>query len=255
MKKLTYAIVTLFLVLPLLAVLYLSVVTQWSFPALWDAEFTLRGWSHVFRSGDGLGNSLLLSLFISSLIASLATVFGFMASKELMFTPRFTRLLSLAYYPYLIAPVVLGSMLQYYFIRLGLSGSLGGVLLAQGLFIVPYSVLLLSTFWNERIRQTAFQASTLGASTRQLFVTILIPMARPWLILCYAQCFLISWFEYGITQVIGVGKVPTLTIRTMQFVREADPHQAARAAGLMVLPVILLLIVNQRLFIQRAEVA
>ncbi|MCB0682427.1 MAG: ABC transporter permease subunit, partial [Saprospiraceae bacterium] len=123
----------------------------------------------------------------------------------------------------------------------------------QVLFVFPYGLLFLSTFWNDRLKQTAFQATTLGASSWQLYRSVLIPMARPWLFICFVQCFLISWFEYGITQLIGVGKVPTLTIRTMQYVREADPHQAALASCLMVLPVLLLLVVNQRLFLKRVD--
>ena len=253
MKRIGYLLTASFLLLPLLTIGYLSVTTLWTFPKQWQGPFTMQYWSGLFQSGNALAASLALSLGVSITIAGSATVFGFVVSKQLAFGAKTGRLLRLAYFPYLIAPVVFGSMLQFYFVRLGLTGSIAGVWLAQVLFVFPYGLLFLSTFWNDRLKQTAFQATTLGASNWQLYRSVLIPMARPWLFICFVQCFLISWFEYGITQLIGVGKVPTLTIRTMQYVREADPHQAALASCLMVLPVLLLLVVNQRLFLKRVD--
>jgi len=244
-------LVLLLVLLPLFTILYLSLVTQWSYPQLLKADYTLRYWRDLLADRDGLPGSLLLSLFIATFQGSMATTFAFPVSRQLMEQPRLRRLLKLAYYPYLIAPVVLGTMLQVYFIQLGLNGALAGVLLAQALFIIPFSVLLLSTFWNERTRQIAFQASSLGAGNWQLYRTVLLPMAQPWLLLSFTLCFLVSWFEYGITQLIGVGKVETLTIRVMQYVQEANPHQAALAACLMIVPVVALLLVLLRIFIKR----
>lgn len=230
-------------------------VSAWSYPQLWSARFTTNNWLGLFRADNPLLHSLLLSLSVSVTIAVTATVFGFTVSKQLLFSEKYQKWVRLAFYPYLIAPVVLGSMLQFYFVRLGLTGTLGGVLLAQALFILPYSVLLIATFWSDRVRQLAFQASSLGASSWQVNRTVLLPLARPWLVLCLVQCFLISWFEYGITRVIGVGKVPTLTIQAMHFVKEANPHQGALAACLMILPVLLVLVANQHLLIKREQPA
>jgi putative spermidine/putrescine transport system permease protein len=52
---------------------------------------------------------------------------------------------------------------------------------------------------------------------------------------------LISWFEFGFTNFIGVGKVQTLTIKVYQFVLEANPYLAALASCLLLFPPILLL--------------
>jgi len=237
----------MFIGLPLLTVGYLSVVTAWQFPQLWDAPFSFRHWQSLLEDTNQLGRSLGLSLLISGSLALVGTALGFWVSRELCFRLQRRSWLQLAYYPYLIAPVVLGAMLQFYFVRWNLTGSILGVMLAQLLFIFPYSVLLLATFWSEEVRKLALQAHSLGASDRQVNRQIIFPLARPWLILSMVQCFLISWFEYGITQLIGVGKVPTLTIQVMHFVKEANPHQAALAASLMLLPLLFVLLANRRL--------
>lgn len=253
MKKLHLYIVLIFIISPVLTIIYLSVVSSWSFPQLWQADFTINFWKGLVQSDNELKKSFIQSLFISTSLALLATLFGFSMSKQIMLNKKLHGLLQLSFYPYLIAPVVLGSMLQFYFVRWGLTGTLPGVMIAQLLFIFPYSVLILSAFWNDRIKKIAFQANCLGASNHQVNRSILMPMAKPWLLLCLVQCFLISWFEYGITQLVGVGKVETLTIKTMHFVKEANPHQAALAACLMIFPVLLILIFNQRLIANKTS--
>ena len=253
MKRLLYISTGILLMLPLVAILFLSVVGRWSGQHLLPEYFTLEHWSGLFSLQSNLGRSFLTSLGISFTIAAFSTTFGFMISRQLSELSKNKGLIQLAYFPYLIAPVVFGTMLQFYFNKVSLTGSMGGVWIAQLLFIFPYSVLLLSTFWNARIRQIGFQATTLGASNWQVYRQVFIPMAKPWLFISFVQCFLISWYEYGITQLIGVGKVKTLTVQAMLFVKEANPFLAGLAACLMVLPVLVLLAVNKQIFLKRTE--
>lgn len=254
MKILSRYIVPLFVVLPLISIIYLSLVSVWTFPDLLDAQFTGKVWGGLFTGNAALLASFGLSLFISGTLAVVATAFGYFISKFLLFELRKRSWIQLAFYPYLIAPVILGAMLQFYFVRWGLTGTVAGIMIAQAFFILPYSVLLLSTFWTEQLRQLAFQAYSLGANSQQVNREILFPMAKPWLLLSLVQCFLISWFEYGMTQLIGVGKINTLTISTMRYVKEADPHQAALSACLMIIPVLIILVINQRLFRKRTAI-
>lgn len=245
MRKIIYISTGFLLLFPLLVLAYLSVVTNWSFPQLINGHFTLTYWLATFSSSNELLSGFVTSFFIAISIASLATALGFVVSLYIMFHKYQQKLVPLAFYTYLISPVVFGAMLNYYFIRMDLTGTLTGVLFAQWLYIFPYSILLFSTFWNERVKQLAFQSFTLGASKTQSFIKILIPLAKPWLLLCFIQCFLISWFEYGITKVIGLGKISTLTTETMKFINEANPHLAAVSAGLMIFPLLLIFVMAQ----------
>lgn len=240
------------LLFPLGVLIYVSVVRQWTYPQFFDSQFTFEHWGNTLGGQNQLVGSFFLSAGIALLIAFSCTFFGFVLSRYLMYSRLGHRLLALAYFPYLIAPVILGAMLQFYFIRTGLSGKLAGVLLAQFLFVFPYAVLFFSGFWNDRTRNLEGQAATLGASNWQILRKVLVPAGREWLVICFFQCFLISWFEYGITSLIGIGKVPTLTIQTMQYVGEANPYVAAVAACLMVLPLVALLAVNRKVFLRNS---
>jgi putative spermidine/putrescine transport system permease protein len=63
--------------------------------------------------------------------------------------------------------------------------------------------------------------------------------------LCFFQTFLFSWFEFGLTNMIGVGKVQTLTVRVYGFLQEANPFLAAVSSLLLMIPPFVLLLINR----------
>jgi putative spermidine/putrescine transport system permease protein len=248
-----YSLVVVLICVPIAALIYLSLARQWAFPALLGGEFSLENWGLALGGTQGLAGSFLLSTAIAVSIGMACTLGGFVVSRYLNYHPRGRFLISLAYYPYLIAPVVLGVMLRFYFIKMGISGTVYGVWLAQFLFIFPYSILFFGGFWTPRTQAMEAQALTLGANPWQVFMRVLLPAGREWLYICFFQTLMFSWFEYGVTQYAGIGKVPTLTVRTMQFVKEANPHFAAVAACLMVLPLLAFALLNQRLLYRNPQ--
>jgi len=190
---------------------------------------------------------MLLSLGIASLISVTSTLIGGLISVALHYGKSSTsRLLALGYFPYAIAPVVLGSMLQYYFLRIGLFGSMGGVLLAQSFITIPFAVLIFSSFWSDHTTRLSAQARTLGASKKAILYGVIIPSARQWIILCSVQCFLISWLEFGLTRVIGAGEVRTLTVSIMALASQASIYEAAVACCLMLVPPVLLFLAQHK---------
>jgi putative spermidine/putrescine transport system permease protein len=251
MRRLLQIVLLLLVVFPALVLLWLSLAKEIGYPSFFDSSFTFDFWKNVFTGGEGLLKSLLWSLGIAFFVAMVSTVFGFIISKKMASSDFGQRSLQLAYLPYLIAPVVLGAMLQFYFTRLGCTGSVIGVMMAQLIFIMPYAVLVFSGFWTPHIKQLAFQATTLGASNHYVLRHIVLPVARSWFFLTFSQCFLISWFEYGITELIGVGKVQTLTIKSMVYVKESSPQYGAVAACMMIIPVLLLFVINSRVFLKK----
>ena len=251
MRRVIFFLIRALLLMPIATLVYLSLQNAWRFPVLWSGSLSWQHWQNTWNGTNGLLDSLLISLGLSGSVALLCASMGFAVSGVVMRQSSSRLWLSLAYFPYLIAPVVLGAMLQFYFVRIVLSGSMSGVMIAQCLFVFPYAVLFFSGFWNPRIRQIMAQARTLGAAPTQVLLRILWPMGRPWLVMGVFQCFLLSWFEYGLTRLIGVGKVPTLTIQTLYYVQEANPHLAAVASLLMVFPTLCLLMINRQVFFRK----
>jgi putative spermidine/putrescine transport system permease protein len=81
---------------------------------------------------------------------------------------------------------------------------------------------------------------------------VLLPLSREVLQLGFLQTFLLSWFQYGLTLLIGAGKVQTLTLRVYSLVGEANPAYAAVASCLLVAPPAVLLLLNRRLLARMA---
>ena len=253
-KRITQGLMSLIWVLPFLLLLVLSAGRKWPFPALVPQEWDLTYWAAALSPGDNLNESLLGSLLLSLSIAAMATGLGFVSSRQIAYHPRKNRWLLLAYFPYAMAPVILAACLQYYFLVLGWSGKWGGVWLAQLCITYPFAVIYFSGFWNPHMRSMEQLVITLGGSFWQAFRKVLLPMSRSALLVCFFQTFLISWFEYGLTSLIGVGKVQTLTVKVFQYVQEADIFLAALAGCLLFLPPLILWWMNKRwLFRQEAN--
>jgi putative spermidine/putrescine transport system permease protein len=188
----------------------------------------------------------LTSILISTLTASLATAVGFMVSKTLAYHPRRPIFEILTYLPYAFSPVVYAYCLNFFFNKANLTGNTEGVVLAQFILTFPFAIILFLNHWNAEMKAVEQLTYTLGGSVFQVYQRVLLPMSKPILTLCFFQTFLISWFEYGLTSVIGLGKVPTLTIKVYQFIGESNIYFAALASCLLVFPPLILMWFNRK---------
>ncbi len=234
------------LLIPIMYLLLLSFSHDWMYPALLPTHYSASNWLAMLDGRSGLAHSLLISLLISSLVAACATATGFILSGIVGRHPRKKGWIIFCYFPFVMSPVIYALLLKHFFILAGLSGTVVGVLLAQGLMAVPYSIILLQAFWDDRITGLLHVSYTLGAGRRETFEKVILPVARPHLLLCFFQLFLLSWFEFGLTQVIGVGKIRTLTLAVYEYVGEANPSYAAISSLLILLPPVILLRLNKQ---------
>ena len=161
------------------------------------------------------------------------------------------RWVTLSYLPYALPPVLSAVLLQPLFIRLHLSGSLAGVGVGLLLITVPFCTLFFRSFWGQQADQYEQLSRTLGCSPIQTFRQVLLPLARPLLITCLFQTFLIAWFDFGLTNYLSIGKVRTLTVQVYLYVGEANSRLAAVASLLLLIPPALLLWLNQRAIVRR----
>lgn len=234
------------LLFPVVYLLVLSLAERWLFPSVFPASLTLERWRSLFTGTNDLFYSLLLSLAIALSVAVLSTLSGFYTSRHLAYHPRRSLWMQLSFFPFVLSPVIYAAVLYYYFIELDLAGNVVGVILAQLLIAYPYSVILFSGFWGNRMRKMEKLVRTLGGSRWQTYTKVLLPMAQGLLLVCFFQTFLISWFEYGLTTIIGVGKVQTLTLKVFQYINETNFYNAAMSSSLLVLPPIILLYFNKK---------
>lgn len=244
------AVVCLF---PFAYLLVLSVGEQWTFPALWPPTWRPERWVRVLTGTGALGPSLLLSLGISLTVAIVATTAGFVTGKFIAYHPRRRTLLFLAYVPFTMSPIILGTCLMYLFLRAHLVGSAVGVIAAQTMFAYGFSIIFFTSFWTKRVRALENVVRTLGGTAREAYGRVLVPLATEMVLICFFQTFLISWFEYGLTLLVGAGKVQTLPLQVYAYINEANIYFAAVAGCLLVVPPVALLWANKRLVLSDAR--
>jgi len=224
----------------------LSLATSWRFPALWPDGLTRTHWTDLSSSGGNWATSAATSLLLATGVGLASTLAGFLTARQLATHPRRRLWLILAYFPYAFSPVIYAHCLKFFFNVSDLSGTIPGVLLAQFILTYPFAILLFFNHFDHTLRAMESLTYTLGGSARAAFWRVLVPISRPVLLICFFQTFLISWFEYGLTAVIGLGQVRTLTIAVYQYIGEANAFVAALASCLVILPPLLLLWLNQR---------
>ena len=239
-------LVALLFAAPLAALVVRALADQWRAPALLPQEIGLRGFDVAFGGGAAaaaLGTSLLLAC--ATTIAALAL--GWPAARVLgeRRLGRPAVVFVVLALPLLVPPYAIGSGLTEWFIRLGLAGTLAGLLLAHLVLVLPYVIVVLLSGFGARLTELEEMARTFGAGPLTRFASVTVPSIRPTVAAAALLGFLVSWSQYGSSLAVGAGR-PLLPVLLVPFVG-ADPQVAASLALLFLAPAVLALVVAARL--------
>ncbi|WP_338868307.1 ABC transporter permease subunit [Spirosoma sp. SC4-14] len=239
--------------LPFVLLALLALGQHWRFPEVIPAAVSTDALARIVATDSDLSTGLLLSLGIATIVSVLSTGLGFIVARAMSQSTHPARWITLSYLPYALPPVLLAVLIQPYIIRLHLSGSLTGVIVGLLLITIPFCSLFFRSFWSEQAIHYEQLSRTLGCNQFQAIRLVLIPLARPLLITCLFQTFLLAWFDFGLTNYLSVGKVRTLTVQVYLFVGEANSRLAAVASLLLLLPPALLLWLNKRAIFRQMQ--
>lgn len=141
------------------------------------------------------------------------------------------------------------------FVMFGLLGWLDTYLpiLVPALFATPFNTFLLRQFFLSIPRELEDAAKVDGASTLRCFLTIVLPMSRPALIIVALFAFLFYWNEF-LTPLIYLStqdKFP-ISLGIMNFAGEKAQDYAGMmaAATVAMAPCVVLFFIAQRWFVQ-----
>ena len=132
------------------------------------------------------------------------------------------------------------------FLRLGLTGSIPGVILAHLIPVLPYMTLIMAAVFARFDPRFEAQARSLGATPFQTFRTVTLPAILPGLLIAGLFAFLVSWSQYLLTFAIGGGRVQTLPLLLFSFASAGRNDITAAVALLYILPGLLILAVTAR---------
>ncbi|HEU4700159.1 MAG TPA: ABC transporter permease subunit [Gemmatimonadales bacterium] len=228
---------------PLVLLVAASVGRAWFFPALLPTELGLESWRDAFapdaRLAGAAATSLVLALGVGAVALGVAVPVG-RALAGLAGWPR--RLAAaLVFLPVAVPPIALATGLQVTLLRLGLGGTLVGVLLAHAVPAAGYATLYALGVFTAYDRRLDEQARTLGAPPLEVLRRVTLPVLRRPLLEIFALAALVSWAQVPLTLVIGGGTVRTLPVEVLAYVRAGQDRWAATGALLLVLPALLAL--------------
>ncbi|MGL4236413.1 ABC transporter permease [Tabrizicola sp.] len=248
LKTLAALVLAGWLILPFLPLAIWSVAHGWRFPDLLPRDYSTKAWAYALSDTAGVLESFALTTFIALTTTLLAALIGVPAGRALgLYRFKGKALVTLL----LLAPAILPGIavvfgLHGIFLRLGLTGTTTGVILAHLIPVLPYMTLVMAAVFSRFDPDFEAQARSLGASPIQTFRNVTLPAILPGLLTGALFAFLVSWSQYLLTLAIGGGRVQTLPLLLFSFSNSGRNDVTGAIALLYILPGLLILIVTAR---------
>lgn len=229
----------LFLYIPIFVVIVFS-FNQSKVSLLWHG-FTWHWYQALWQDVD-LGRVAMHSLWLGVTASTLATGLGMIAAIAL-FRYRFAgrQLLQLVIFVMIILPdLVLGVALLIIMSLSHFPLGFWSLLVAHVTFCLPFSIVINGNQCRQLNRYIVEAGRDLGASERQLFQRILIPLMMPGLIASWLLCFTMSIDDVVISYFVSGPNYEILPLRIYSMVKTGvNPEINALSTVLIVFTVLM----------------
>lgn len=197
-----------------------------------------------------LGNSLI----VSTVTTVFALLFGVPAAYAIS-RHHFRRETVLTFWilmARLALPIGFALPLFNIFVRLNLTNTYPGIILAYLTFTVPLVIWVLRPFLDSIPVDMEESAIVDGANNWQVFSRIVIPMAAPGVVSVGILTFIMTWIEFFYALIFTRGSMMTAPVGVVNFLRYVgwDWGQITSAGVLVMLPVVLFAIFTHRYLIR-----
>lgn len=262
-KNVLYCIVGVLLFCILLYPLYWIFVTSLKTeqeifqipPTFWPKILNTNSYTAQLENGDfnmfqSFGNSLVISIgtMIISIILAVPASYGiakysFKGKRFIMLTFLITQMLPVS---------VLLTPLFIMFRNMKMYNTLWSTIFADATIGIPFSVLILKNYFASIPKELEEAAYIDGCNRFTAFIKVLIPVARPGIVVCGVFSFLYAWGDlaYGMTFILDQEKRP-ITAGIFNFMGQYGTKWSYLSAFAVVtiIPVTLIFIFMQKYII------
>jgi putative spermidine/putrescine transport system permease protein len=235
--------VCLFLTLPIVFIVLLSFgSSRWlAFP---PPDWTLKWYIEFFSNKQWIA-SILTSAQIAAVVSVLSLVIGLLASFAVVrgnFRGR-GLLRSFLITPVVLPVVVLAVGLYALFLRIGLSGTFIGLVIAHLVIALPFSIIVISNSLASFDKSIEDAAVLCGASPLKAKLQVTLPSIRISLFGAALFSFLASWDEVVLAIFMSSARLQTFPVRIWTTLRQdLTPVIAAASTLLVAITIVILLI-------------
>ena len=181
---------------------------------------SLQWYGELVTSAAWLGpvrNSLVIA-FLSGLVAlSVALPLAYFLWRHRVWYAR--ALFGLGVAPFILPPVITALGFMVFWATTAFYGRLPTVVISHGIFFTTLPLMTISLGLESIDRQVVEAAQTMGADDRTVFLTVVLPLVRPYLISGYAFAFVLSLNEYIVAYMVAGFTVETLPIKIFNSLR------------------------------------
>lgn len=237
----------LILTAPIMLFAFYAFSERWFFPQPFPNTWSTASFSRLLNDTRTF-RALSESLIIAATVSVLSLTLGFSAGRVLGLRTFRGRQLAwlLLFLPTVIPPLAVGMGLNILFLKIGLAGSLPGVILAHLIPTLPYTVFILIGVFARFDENYEFQALALGASPFHVLINVTLPLIAPSLVVAALFAFLISWSQYLLTLLIGSGQIITLPILLFSAAAGGNPVTIGALSLIFVAPPVLVIALTGR---------
>ena len=238
-KSACITVLALFFIAPILVVFAVSVNEKksLSFP---PQGFSLAWYQEIF-SDTAWFNALVNSLLIAGIVAAVsvmiaAPVAWFLWQYKVRWV-RFVLVLGVA--PFMLPPVITALGALSFWATSGFYGQSWTVVLSHGIFFVSLPLVTVSIGFANVNRELVEAAISMGATTKQVALTVILPLIKPYLISGFAFAFVLSLNEYIVAYMTIGFSFETIPIKIFNALRYGyTPTMASISALFVVIAVV-----------------
>jgi 2-aminoethylphosphonate transport system permease protein len=241
------AFVGLLMLLPLLMVVLSAFASTWTM-TMFPTALTTR-WFEVIhaRYVDAILLSLAVAVTASTAAACLGTYAAYVLRRRKV--PGAALWDALLMYPIALPSVVMGLALLIAFHRppVVLTGGPLIIVLAHFLIVFPFVLRTVSAVLDGLDPRYEEAAMSLGATERQAFVKIVLPLAAPGIVSGFILSFCLSIGELGATMMVYPPSYATMTVSIYTLAERGFYYQSSAMSVILLLVAFVCLAIFSRL--------
>ncbi len=193
----------------------------WRFPDAWPQALTLRHWERALPTiVEPFIATVLIGLVATGV--SLAIVLAALENEARRGQPAGRMALRILYLPLIVPQVAFLFGLVIAAETAGIRPGFWTVAFGHIVFVLPYVYLSLSEAYRRLDPRWLMAARTLGASSNRAFWTVRLPMLLAPCLTAAAVGLAVSVGQYLPTQLLGAGRLPTVTTEAVALAAGGD---------------------------------